>query len=677
MRPEILYPLFAPLASLPGLGPKLAPLVARVAGGDRVLDLLFTLPTGLVDRHVRPLGAARPGQVATARVIIEGHRKPISPRAPWRIVARDGPAWLDILYFGAREEWLAQRFPPGAVRLVSGKVEAWEGRLQMPHPDHVLAEAEATQLPALEPIYPLTAGLLPRPMLRATRAALARAPDLPEWIAPARLAAGRFPSWREALRILHAPDPAESGALADAARARLAFDEALAGQVRFRDVRARMQARGALPLSGDGALRAAALAAFGHPLTRGQATALTEIDADLARPARMRRLLQGDVGSGKTLVAALAMLRAVEAGAQAALLAPTDLLARQHFAVIGRLAEAAGVRVALLTGRDRGRAREALLGSLADGSTGIAIGTHALLSSDVAFRSLGLAVVDEGHRFGVHQRLGGAEDGPAPHVLVMTATPIPRTLLLTLWGEVDVSRIADKPPGRGAVTTTMLPLTQIDRVLARLDAAVAEGKKFFWVCPLVGDRDSEGEAAAEQRFAVLSARLPGRVALIHGRLKPDARDAAMAGFAAGTVSVLVATTVIEVGVDVPDAQVMVIEGAERFGLAQLHQLRGRVGRGGLPGACLLLHAADATDHALARLAALCETDDGFAIAEADFSLRGPGEVLGTRQSGAMGFTLLDPARHGRLLADARADAESVDAGAAPLRLLAELFAEPS
>jgi ATP-dependent DNA helicase RecG len=677
MRPEILFPLFAPLASLPGLGPKLAPLVARVAGGDRVLDLLFTLPTGLTDRQVRPLALARAGAVATARVTIEGHRKPASPRAPWRIVARDGPAWLDILYFGAREEWLASRFPPGAVRLVSGRVEAWEGRLQMPHPDHVLAEGEAALLPVLEPVYPLTAGLLPRPMLRATRAALARAPDLPEWISAARLAAERFPSWRDSLRILHAPDPAEPGALADAARARLAFDEALAGQLRFRAVRARMQARGAMPLAGDGAMRAAALAAFGHPLTHGQASALAEIDADLARPARMRRLLQGDVGSGKTLVAALAMLRAAEAGAQAALLAPTDLLARQHFGVIGRLAQAAGVRVALLTGRDRGRARESLLAGLADGATGIAIGTHALLSADVRFARLGLAVVDEGHRFGVHQRLGGAEDGPAPHVLVMTATPIPRTLLLTLWGEVDVSRIADKPPGRGVVTTTMLPLTQLDRVLARLDAAVADGKKFFWVCPLVGEKDSEGEAAAEQRFAALSARLAGRVALIHGRLKPEARDAAMADFTAGRVAVLVATTVIEVGVDVPDAQVMVVEGAERFGLAQLHQLRGRVGRSGLPGACLLLHAADAPDHALARLTALCETDDGFAIAEADFTLRGPGEVLGTRQSGAMGFTLLDPARHGRLLLDARADAAIAAVDAAALPLLAELFAEQS
>ncbi|MCC7280886.1 MAG: ATP-dependent DNA helicase RecG [Acetobacteraceae bacterium] len=674
MRPEILFPLFAPLSSLPGLGPKMAPLAARVAGGERVLDLLFTLPGGLVDRRLRPLAAARPGAVATALVEVAGHRSPASSRAPWRITCRDGPAFIDILYFGGREDWISRRFPIGARRIVSGKVEIRDARLQMPHPDHVLAEAEAAELPALEPVYPLTAGLLARVMLRATRAALARAPDLPEWISAERLARAGWPSWREALRILHAPDPGEPGALAERARARLAFDEALAGQYRFLAIRARMQARTAPALAGDGRLREAALREFGHALTRGQQAALAEIDRDLARSQRMRRLLQGDVGSGKTLLASLAMLRAAESGHQAALMAPTELLARQHFSVIGRLAAAAGVEVALLTGRDRGRAREHLLAAIAAGTTRLVIGTHALLSADVTFQSLGLAVIDEGHRFGVHQRLGGAEDGTAPHVLVMTATPIPRTLLLTQWGEVDVSRIPDKPPGRAPVTTTMLALSELDRVLARLDAAVAEGKKFFWVCPLVGEKDSEGEAAAERRFAELSARLPGKVALLHGRMKPDARDAAMASFAAGRVVVLVATTVIEVGVDVPDAQVMVIEGAERFGLAQLHQLRGRVGRGDLHGACLLLHAADAPEPALSRLRVLCETDDGFRIAEADFSLRGPGEVLGTRQSGAMGLRLLEPALHGHLLAEARAEAEAAPPTAARALLL-ELFAE--
>jgi ATP-dependent DNA helicase RecG len=677
MRPRILFPLFAPLTSLPGLGPRLAPLVARVAGGDRVIDLLFTLPTGSVDRRLRPLAAACPGAVATARVEVEGVRAPASSRAPWRIVCRDGDAWLDLVFFGAREPWLAERFPPGATRIVSGSVELRDGRLQMAHPDHVLSESEAAQLPAREPVYPLTAGLMSRTMLRASRAALARAPDLPEWIAPARLAGHGWPAWREALRILHAPEADDPADLVTRAHARLAFDEALAGQVRFLQVRARMQTRRAMALDGDDRLRARALAAFGHALTPGQAQALSAIDADLARPVRMRRLLQGDVGSGKTLVAALAMLRAAEAGAQAALMAPTDLLARQHATTIMRLAEAAGVTVGVLTGRERGRARDATLERLATGATALVVGTHALLSADVTYHRLALAVVDEGHRFGVHQRLGSDADGTAPHMLVMTATPIPRTLLLTQWGEVDVSRITDKPPGRGTVTTTMLPASELDRVLARIEAAARDGKKFFWVCPLVGDRDTAGDAAAEARFASLSTRLGPRVALVHGRMPPAARDAAMADFVAGRVSVLVATTVVEVGVDVADAQVMVIEAAERFGLAQLHQLRGRVGRGGLPGACLLLHAADAPDHALERLRVLCRTDDGFAIAEADLALRGPGEVLGGRQSGAMSFTLLDPVRHAGLLAEARDDAPAVDPEASAAGLLAELFGAPA
>jgi ATP-dependent DNA helicase RecG len=674
-RPPLLFPLFAPLETLPGVGPRLAPLVARVAQGPRVLDLLFTLPTGMVDRHPRPLAAAREGEVATAEVTVEAIRRPATPRQPWRVVVRDGPAIMDILFFGGREDWIAKQLPVGEQRLVSGRVEAFQGKLQMPHPDHVLPVARAHELPLLEPVYPLTAGLFAKAMLKATRAALARATELPEWIDPATLAAQHLPPWHEALRLLHAPAAGEPETLAERARARLAYDEALAGQLRFAAVRARMQARPARALLGDGRLRALALARFGRPLTPDQAGALAEIDADIGREARMRRLLQGDVGSGKTLVAALSMLRAVEAGHQAALLAPTEILARQHATTIGALCEAAGVPFAVLTGRDKGAGREKILARIASGEAGIVIGTHALLQAGVAFNDLALAVVDEGHRFGVHQRLAGAEDGPAPHVLVMTATPIPRTLLLTAWGEVEVSRIRHKPPGRAPVTTRMLPLAELDRVVARVAARVAEGEKFFWVCPLIGEKDSEGNAAAEARFAALATRLPGQVALLHGRMKPRDKEAAMEAFREGAFKVLVATTVIEVGVDVPDASVMVIEGAEHFGLSQLHQLRGRVGRGGQPGACLLLHGNTAAEVALARLKVLCDTEDGFAIAEADFALRGPGELLGSRQSGAMGFRLLDPQLHGELLARAR-DAAGTEGDARARAMLLELFAEP-
>lgn len=674
-RPPLLFPLFASLETLPGVGPRLAPLVARVAQGPRVLDLLFTLPTGMIDRHPRPLAAAREGEVATAEVTVESIRRPASPRQPWRVVVRDGPAIMDILFFGGREDWIAKQLPVGEQRLVSGRVEAFQGKLQMPHPDHVLPVARAHELPLLEPVYPLTAGLFAKAMLKATRAALARATALPEWIDAATLAAQHLPPWHEALRLLHAPGADEPETLAERARARLAYDEALAGQLRFAAVRARMQARPARALLGDGRLRALALARFGRQLTPDQAGALAEIDADIGREARMRRLLQGDVGSGKTLVAALSMLRAVEAGQQAALLAPTEILARQHATTIGALCEAAGVPMAVLTGRDKGAGREKILARIASGEAGIVIGTHALLQAGVAFKDLALAVVDEGHRFGVHQRLAGTEDGPAPHVLVMTATPIPRTLLLTAWGEVEVSRIRHKPPGRAPVTTRMLPLAELDRVVARVAARVAEGEKFFWVCPLIGDKDSEGNAAAEARFAALATRLPGQVALLHGRMKPRDKDAAMEAFREGAFKVLVATTVIEVGVDVPDASVMVIEGAEQFGLSQLHQLRGRVGRGGQPGACLLLYGNTANEVALARLKVLCDTEDGFAIAEADFALRGPGELLGSRQSGAMGFRLLDPQLHGDLLARAR-DAAATEGDARARAMLLELFAEP-
>ncbi|MDE2582787.1 MAG: ATP-dependent DNA helicase RecG [Rhodospirillales bacterium] len=673
MEPDpILAPLFAPLTSLRGVGPAVARLLARAAGGERVLDLLFHLPETYLDRRARPsLRDARPGQIATLAVEVVRHDKPANDRQPWRIVVTDGTGFLELVFFRFRREG---QMPPGAKLLVSGKLERFGERLTMPHPDHVLPADKPDALPAIEPVWPLTGGLWPRQVLGAMTQALARLAALPEWHDAALLRRERWPGFAEALRAVQAPadlpqadlphadlghadlghaDPPKASLPAARARARLAYDELLAGQVALAVVRGRVRARPGRSLSGDGALRARALARFGHPPTASQRAALAEIDADLAAPRRMLRLLQGDVGSGKTLVALLAMLRAVEAGAQAALMAPTEVLAKQHHRVLSRLSP---VPVALLTGAVKGRARARLLRGLADGSVPLVVGTHALFQDAVAYGDLGVAVIDEQHRFGVAQRLLLGEKGPETDVLVMTATPIPRTLLLTQWGEMDVSRLTEKPAGRGAIRTTLHSLATLPGVLDGLARKLEEGAQVYWVCPLVAENDMLELAAAEARFAAIRERFGAAVALAHGQQDPAARDAALADFAAGRARLLVATTVVEVGVDVPAASVMVIEHAERFGLAQLHQLRGRVGRGAAASFCLLLHDDGLTETARKRLLLLRDTDDGFAIADADFRLRGGGDVLGTRQAGQPGFRLADPEAHEGLLLMARRDA---------------------
>jgi ATP-dependent DNA helicase RecG len=527
----------------------------------------------------------------------------------------------------------------------------------MTHPDRIASPEEIDKLQAVEPVYPLTAGLTARPLARAVAAALERAPELQEWSDAAYRAREGWPSWRASLAAAHAPAAESDLAPTTKARRRLAFDELLANQLALALVRARQKRQRGRPTAGDGRLRDRALASLPFRLTASQERALDEILADAASDERMLRLLQGDVGSGKTVVAFLAMLNAVEAGRQAALMAPTEILARQHFATIEPIAAAAGVPVALLTGRDKGKAREHTLAALAAGDIAITIGTHALFQEEVEFRDLALAVVDEQHRFGVHQRLTWAAKGRAADVLVMTATPIPRTLMMTAYGDLDVSRLTDKPPGRKSVDTRALPLARLEDVVGRLSRAIRDGARIYWVCPLVEESELLDLAAATERAAMLAERFPGRVGLVHGRLKARDKDEAMARFAAGDIDILVATTVIEVGVDVPEATVMVIEHAERFGLAQLHQLRGRIGRGERASTCLLLYAAPLGEAARARIEIMRETDDGFRIAEEDLRLRGAGEVLGTRQSGLPVFRLADLVHHQDLLAAATDDAK--------------------
>ena len=659
MRPEILFPLFRPVTALNGVGPKAAANLERLAV-RRVVDLYWHLPVGLIDRRYAPrLADARPGVIATLTLEIGAHQKPHNPRQPYRIHCFDDSGAITLVFFHAHADYLNRVLPEGARRLVSGTIEAYGDSLQMTHPDHIAALENAADIPPVEPVYPLTAGLSLAIMGRAIGQALDEAPALAEWQDAAYLKQNNWPGWSQAIKAVHGPLDQADLEPATPARARLAFDELLANQLALAMVRHHMTRAQGRVIAGDGALRAKVLDALPFSLTGAQKIAVREIVDDMGAGARMLRLLQGDVGSGKTVVALLAMLNAVEAGGQAVLMAPTEILARQHLQTLAPLAATAGLEIAYLSGREKGKARERILASLASGAAHLAVGTHALFQDDVAFDDLCLAVIDEQHRFGVHQRLTLAAKGRVPDVLVMTATPIPRTLMMTAYGDMDVSRLMEKPPGRRPIDTRAFSAGRFGEVVAAVGRAIEAGAQVYWVCPLIEESGTLDLAAAEDRHATLKQRFGARVGLIHGRMKAKDKDASMAAFADGSIDLLVATTVIEVGVDVAAATVMVIEQAERFGLAQLHQLRGRIGRGAKNSYCLLLHSDAMTENARARLRTLCETEDGFRIAEEDLRLRGAGELLGTRQSGLPEFRLAELSVHGGLLAAARDDARLI------------------
>jgi ATP-dependent DNA helicase RecG len=663
MRPEILYPAFAAITSIKGCGPRLAKLIAAVAGA-RVVDLWWHLPSGLIDRSFAPPVAQAPeGQICTLTLRIDKHVPPPFPRRPYVVRCSDDTGTLDLVFFHAHGDYLLRTLPVDSIRVVSGRVENYRGRLSMMHPDRVATPEESAALQGVEPVYPLTAGLTLKPLVKIITGALARLPELPEWLDKAGMGRPDWPAWAAAVREVHRPTGAADLAPTTPARTRLAYDELLANQLALALVRAGMKRRARKRSLGDGRLAAKVMAALPYRLTGAQTMVLAEIAADLASDRRMLRLLQGDVGSGKTVVALLAMVAAVESGAQAALMAPTEILARQHAATLEPWCQAAGIRLALLTGRDKGKGRAEVLRRLAAGEIDILVGTHALFQEDVEFHDLALAVIDEQHRFGVHQRLTltakGQRDKGGIDILVMTATPIPRTLALTAYGDMDVSRLTEKPPGRQPIDTRALPLERMDEVVAAVRRKLAAGARAYWVCPLVAESEAGDLAAAEERHRVLSSAIDMPVGLLHGRMTAPERDRAMADFVEGRTRLLVATTVIEVGVDVPEAVLMVVECAERFGLAQLHQLRGRVGRGTEAGTCLLVYQAPLGETAKARLRVLRETDDGFRIAEEDLRLRGAGEILGTRQSGAPEFRLADLAHHGDCLVMARDDARLI------------------
>jgi ATP-dependent DNA helicase RecG len=663
MRPPVLNPLFAPLSALPGIGQKLEKVFGRLLARDgeppRIVDLLFHLPTGFVDRRNQPkLSGVTPDTVVTVAVTVDRHRPPPPnrPRAPYNIDASDDTNTLTITYFNARRDYLEKLLPEGELRYVSGVATLYEGRLQMVHPDRVVDAAGFAKLPLIDPVYPLTEGLHPNQLRKAIELALSRIPALPEWQDEAWRKRNSFPDFADALRSVHHPAAPAELEPQSPAWSRLAYDELLAGQLALALLRGHMRKRSGRGSAAEGLLRAKIIAALPYSLTPSQERAVTAIVADLAQPSRMLRLLHGDVGSGKTLVALLAAATVIEAGRQAAFMAPTEILARQHFSTLAPLAAKAGIRVAILTGRERGRDRPDILSALAAGEIDLIVGTHALFQEDVAFCDLALAIVDEQHRFGVHQRLALARKGEAVDLLVLTATPIPRTLVLTYFGDMDVSELREKPAGRKRIDTRALPLERLSEVVDAVARALEDGRQVYWVCPLVEESETTDLAAAEDRYEALRERFGDAVELVHGQMRGSEKDAAMARFSGGAAHILVATTVIEVGVDVPAASVMVIEHAERFGLAQLHQLRGRIGRGSERSTCLLLYKGPLGETAKARLAILRETDDGFRIAEEDLRLRGEGDVLGTRQSGMPGFRLARLEFHGKYLSAAREDA---------------------
>lgn len=659
MRPEILFEVFKDVTTLDGVGPRTGKQFANI-GLNRLVDLLWHLPTGLIDRRYRPaLAEAAPGQVATLNVTVEKHLKAPNKRAPYKVRCRDGDTRLMLVFFHAREDYLRRVLPEGSERVISGRLERYGNELQMTHPDHIVEPEKRDELPEIEPVYPLTTGISQKQISRAVLQAVAAAPELPEWHEPELVRRNGWLGWRDAIRSVHSPSGASDLEPTAAIRMRLAYDELLANQLALAVVRRSMRKLTGTARKPSGELSEKMREALPYELTGAQNRALDGIAADLSGSERMLRLLQGDVGSGKTVVAALAMAHAIEAGFQSALMAPTEILARQHFATLETLFEPAGIKPLLLTGREKGKTRDAILDALASGAARVVVGTHALFQDDVIFARLGFVVVDEQHRFGVHQRLTLADKGIAPDVLVMTATPIPRTLVLTAYGDMDVSRLDEKPPGRKPVDTRAMPLDRLDEVVAAVSRAIASGGRVYWVCPLVQESEKLDAAAAEDRFAELKERIGARVGLVHGRMKAAEKDAAMAAFASGELDVLVATTVIEVGVDVPEANVMVIEHAERFGLAQLHQLRGRIGRGAAASTCLLLYAGDASETARARIKIMRESEDGFLIAEEDLRLRGAGELLGTRQSGLPTFRIADLAAHADLLATARRDVQMI------------------
>ncbi len=658
-RPFDLDPLFLSISTLPGVGPRISKLMEKLIEGPKILDLLFHAPVDFIDRRFScPISDCPNGKVVTMEVRIEKHFPNARKSLPYRVKATDDSGAISLVFFHANKGWIEKLLPPGKPVVISGKIEYFQGQPQMMHPD-IAAPDERETLETVEAIYPLTQGVTNKVIRKAVTAALTHIPVLPEWLNDARKKREKWGDWHTCLHALHTPMSEEALDPMHDTKMRLAYDELLANQLTLALVRDRQRKINGRAFPATMTLRDKVMAVIPFELTGAQKRSLVEIDSDMAEPARMLRLLQGDVGSGKTVVACLAMLSAIENNTQAAIMAPTEILARQHAVSFKDWLDAAGIRFVTLTGRDKGKSRDLILKQIKDGTAQVIIGTHAIFQKDVEYQDLGLAVIDEQHKFGVHQRLELSNKNKGTDILVMTATPIPRTLALTAYGDMEVSKLDEKPPGRKPIDTMLFSNDKLDQVVAGIKRKVAEGVRAYWVCPLVEESETLDLAAAEERYDILQATFGERIGLIHGRLKPAEKDAVMEKFASGALDILVATTVIEVGVNIPEATIMVIEHAERFGLSQLHQLRGRVGRGAEKSYCFLIYSAPLGETAKERLNIMRDTEDGFIIAEKDLELRGSGNILGTKQSGITEFRLANLAAHGDLLAAARDDAKLI------------------
>ncbi len=681
MRPFLLDPLFLSVQRIPGIGEKFAKFLEKLAG-PVLLDILYHLPLTVIDRRrVVTIENLQPGVVNTTKGRVVRIDKGASFRQPTRVTLQDDTGFLGITFFKNQGDYLAKTFPVNQERVVSGRVELYQGHPQMSHPDKITTPDKLDAVAGLEPVYPLTAGVTLSLVQKAVAYALDKLPALPEWLDAELVKQQNWPSWSEALNMVHGCTDSAILEPSHPAKQRLAYDELLAQQLALALTRQQRQVRPRTALAPTGSHYQTLLKALPFSLTAGQQTALDDITHDMQQNVAMCRLIQGDVGSGKTIVALLAAAWVTDAGAQTAYMAPTDILARQIFANAQTLAAQSGLRVAILTGREKGKGREKILHDLADGKIDLLIGTHALVQDTVTFKNLGLAIIDEQHRFGVNQRMTLANKGYNPHLLVMTATPIPRSLALTVYGDMDVTSIRDKPPGRIGIQTVVINQDRLDEVIHSLTRKIEKNERIFWVCPLVEESEKMDLAAATDRYNALNLVFPGKVGLIHGRMKGEEKDAVMQQFVCGEIAVLVATTVIEVGVNVPEATVMIIEHAERFGLSQLHQLRGRIGRGDLPGTCMLIYAPPLGETAKKRLNSLRDSDDGFYLAEMDLQLRGAGDILGTKQSGLSVYKVAQLDVHSDLLTMAQQDAKLVlqrnpqlkDERGSALRLLLFIF----